>query len=213
MALANYTDLQTAIQNWMDRSDLSGYAADFITLAESRLNRILPLRVMHVDTTLTGSLGSRNPVTFPTDYVEPIALFLTTFGVRTLLKPFVVGTVALGTTNGVPNGWGINGAAIELDTPCDQAHTFSFRYRKSFALSSGSPTNWLMTNHPDIYLFSSLVELGAFIENVDLATGWQARLDAAIGELREKEARSTAIATLSVDPMISRRSGFNINSG
>lgn len=213
MSITNYTELQTAVQNWMDRSDLSGYAADYITLAESALNRNLPLNAMRVDVALTGSVGSRNPTPFPTDFVAPIALFLTTFGVRTKLQPYIVGTVEVRTINGIPLAWGINGSAIDLDCPCDAAHTFLFRYRKSFALSNANPTNWLLTNHPDIYLSATLVEAGAFTENGDFATAWQARLDRAVEEVKQKEARSLSLAPLRVDPMLSARGSFNIKSG
>lgn len=212
MAITTYSELQTAVQTWLDRNDLSSNAADFITLAESRLNRVLPLRVNWTDATLTGTTGSRL-LTLPTDFVEPVALFLTTFGVRTKLTPFVAGTIEAGTVNCAPIGWSINGASIELDAPCDQAHTFSFRYRKSFALSVSAPTNWLLTNHPDVYLFASLVEAAFFIENPDFLTGCHQRLDLAINEVTVKEGRSNAQATLQADPALVSPSGFNINTG
>ncbi len=43
MAINSYSTLQTAIQDWMDRSDVSGDVADFISLAEARFNRELGL--------------------------------------------------------------------------------------------------------------------------------------------------------------------------
>jgi hypothetical protein len=39
MALDNYTDLQTAIGNWLNRADLSAQIPDFITLAETQFSR------------------------------------------------------------------------------------------------------------------------------------------------------------------------------
>src|SRR5262245_30078978 len=212
MAITNYTELKTAVQTWLDRQDLSANAADFITLAESRLNRILPLRMNWTDALLAGTPGSRTLV-LPGDFVEPIALFLTTFGPRTKLTPLVAGTFEYGTTNGVPSGWSINGGNIDLDVPCDQAHTFSLRYRKSFALSDAAPTNWLLTNHPDVYLFAALVEAAFFIENPDFLTGVHQRLDLAIGELTTKEGRSVGLATLVADPGLRQSSAFNINQG
>src|SRR5262245_41486008 len=157
MTISSYSELQTAVQTWLDRSDLSVNAADFITLAQSRLNRILPLRMTKLVAALTGTPGSAN-IPLPSDYVEPYALFLTTFGVKTELKPFVFGTIEQGIVNGVPSAWSINRAAIALDCPCDRAHSFEFVYRQSLALSDSAPTNWLLTNHPDVYLLASLVE-------------------------------------------------------
>jgi hypothetical protein len=51
-------------------TQISGNAADFVTLAESRLNRDLPLRVMQTTTTLTATAGSRS-VALPSDFIEP----------------------------------------------------------------------------------------------------------------------------------------------
>src|SRR5262249_19761192 len=157
-------------------SDLSVNAADFITLAESRLNRILPLRMTKLAITLTGTPGSAS-IVLPSDYVEPYALFLTTFGVKTALKPFVFGTIEQGSVNGVPAGWSIHRGAIALDVPCDQAHTFEFVYRQSLALSDAAPTNWLLDKHPDVYLLASLVEAAFFAENLDYMALARARLD------------------------------------
>ena len=82
MAISNYAELQTAIVTWMARDgdgDLTSQAPTFIALGESRLNRDLPLRVMEVDTTLTGATSSRE-LTLPSDFVEPISLHLTSYG-------------------------------------------------------------------------------------------------------------------------------------
>jgi hypothetical protein len=56
MSIANYSDLQAAISDWMARSDVSGKAVDFITLAEARLNRLLG--VVGTTATLTGTISS-----------------------------------------------------------------------------------------------------------------------------------------------------------
>ena len=212
MSISTYSELKTAVQTWLDRSDLSANAADFIALAESRLNRVLPLRTMQVDVTLTGT-GSSRSLALPADFVEPVALFLTTFGVQTRLTPRLAGTFEYGTVNGVPSAWCINGTNIDLDVPCDQAHTFSFRYRKSFALSDSVTTNWLLTNHPDVYLFAALVEAAFFIENPDFMAGVQGRLDLALKEVIDEQGRSLGIATLATDPALATRHRYNIRSG
>jgi hypothetical protein len=220
MTISTYSELQTAVQIWLDRSDLSVNAADFITLAESRLNRILPLRFARTTAGLTGTPGLANLV-LPSDFVEPYALFLTTFGVKTELKPFVFGTIEQGTVNGVPSAWSVVRAVIALDCPCDQAHTFEFVYRQSLTLSDSAPTNWLLTNHPDVYLLASLVEAAFFAENLDYMALCKARLDEAIAETTAKEGRSLGVATLSVDAGLAALSSagpngatpsFNINT-
>ena len=38
MALANYSDLQSAVAGWLNRTDLTSQIPDFIALAESKLD-------------------------------------------------------------------------------------------------------------------------------------------------------------------------------
>lgn len=216
MAIATYSGLKTALETWLSRQSdttISGNAADFVTLCEARLNRELPLRVMHTTTTLTGTTSSRS-VALPSDYIEPVALFLTTFGVQTMLKPLVAGNFEYGTTSGTPTAWCINGENIDLDVPCDQAHTFSFRYRKSFALSDSNPTNWLLTNHPDCYLSGALVEALMLSQDMDSMALWEQRFRGAVESIAQSDARSIAVSTLQIDPSLSvRHAPFNFTSG
>lgn len=217
MAFATYTDLQQQLQNWAERADLSQFVPDIIVLAESWLNVNVPLRVQWVDLSMSCATGSRNPTVFPTDFVEPDSLFLTTFGVRTELKPLVPGAYALGTTNGTPRRWAINGANIELDVPCNQTHTFIFRYRKSFALSGGAPTNYLLTNHPNLYLAASMVELFNLApEGPDTdkeQAKWLAQRNSIKDEIVEKEARSMAVGQLVCEDDMVLPARFNIITG
>jgi len=39
MAISTYSELKTAVANWLDRSDLTDVIPDFITLAETRHKR------------------------------------------------------------------------------------------------------------------------------------------------------------------------------
>ena len=59
MALTTYEDLKTAAADCLERSDLAGRAADFITLAEARLNRELRLAVMESEASLTAASAAR----------------------------------------------------------------------------------------------------------------------------------------------------------
>jgi hypothetical protein len=215
VAISTYAELKSAVEDWLERGDLGSRLADIVTLAESRLNRDIPLRAMEADIALTGTSSSRLiALSTVTNFYEPIALYLTTFGVRTKLHPFIGGTKEVGTTNGVPRAWSINGTNIELDKPCDQAHTFSFHYRKSFALSDSSTTTELLTSHPDVYLSACLVEgFSLPPAEPDKASYWESRYQAAKREVRNKEARNKSIAPLTVDPALLRGGGFNINEG
>lgn len=218
MAIGTFAELQTAAANWPVRSDTTytNRVTEFITLAESRINRDLgTIRMAWTDVTLTGSTSSRT-ITLPTGFVEAGSMFLTTYSVQTRLTPYVTGSRALRTQNGIPTEWAVNGANVEFDCPCDQAHTFLFRYRARWQLVAvTATTNWLLTNHPDVYLAATLVEGYKFMRSNEEAVSWEVRYKAAVDEVNENEARSVAVATLAVDPaLIQRQVGtFNYTIG
>ncbi|MCD1644157.1 hypothetical protein [Aurantimonas coralicida] len=214
MALSNYSDLKTALAAYLIRNgdeDFEGRTPEFIAMAESQLNRRLILRVMETTVPLTGTTGEAH-IDLPPDYVEPIALHLTTYGTADELRPDVSGDMPYSLENGSPQGWAIDGETIRLDCPCDQAHTFTFRYRKSFALSDGSPTNWLLTNHPDAYLAASLGWGAAFALDDPSLARWKALAEESISEIAWQQSRSER-GTLRVDPSLAGRGSFNIISG
>lgn len=197
MALANYTDLKASVTDWMARSDLTGNAEDFITLAEARLNRELP--VVETDTTLTGSIGSRVLDTSALSLVTAIALTLTTDGDERVLVQKVDGTIPYEDTNGEPAFWMMDGTNIDLDRPCDEAHTFRFRYRERFALSDAAPTNWLLTNYPDVYLAACLMWGHGYVQAFDQGSVWKSILDEGIPSVRRILMRDRQ-GTLGFDP-------------
>jgi hypothetical protein len=222
MAISNLDTLHEAIREWASRPELAARTYDFIRMAEDRLNSELELRVQEVDLAMTCAAGSRNPVTFPADYVQPYALFLTTFQDESELTPYLAGEAAISSSPSTPSAWTINGEAVELDCPCERDHTFKFRYRKALRLVppfEGGPdegdTNWLLQNHPSIYLFASLVELATFMRDGDLAQGYEVRLRPLLSELKTKEgrARAQAITPLRFDPPLAAGARYNIYVG
>ena len=59
MAINTYATLQTAVANWLDRSDLTDRIPEFIALAEARMNRNLRLALMlNVDQTTLGGAST-----------------------------------------------------------------------------------------------------------------------------------------------------------
>jgi hypothetical protein len=215
MAISTNAELLTALDNWTKRT-LGSRGQECISLCESRLNRLLSGMQTEVDSsTLTGTLGSRLvSISGLTRFVAPIALFLTTNSYeRKVLRPFVPGTETQSTTNGTPSAWAINGTNIELDVPCDSAHTFILRYWQGLAVAGGA--NWVITNHPDVYLFGSLVEATSLFKDLDeMRPLWEQRFMQAVEEVKEKEARSKAIAPLTVDSaLVGGRAYFDYTTG
>lgn len=173
MALANYTDLQTAVQTWVDRAGDAVFVSnttDIIALAEAKLNR--ELDIIETDATLTGVVSSRNIDISALSIDAPTALFANYFtNHETLLTPKYDGTYEQQNNTGRARFWSIDGTNIVLDRPLDGAYTFRFRYDQKFNLATTS-TNWLLTNHPDIYLAICLAWSGAFSQDWVNGNNW-----------------------------------------
>jgi hypothetical protein len=57
-----------------------------------------------------------------------------------------------------------------------------------------SDTNWLLTQHPDLYLYAALVESAPYLKDDERIALWRAELDRRIAEVRR--GRSAAVADL-----------------
>lgn len=204
MALSNYTELQASVLDWMVRAGQTGQVVDWIALAEARLNR--ELGPVETDTTLTGVADSRRIDISALSIVQPIALFLAETGSDEVrINPAADGTFPYLTTSGRPTKWAIDGTNIDFDRPLDSAYPFRLRYRQRFALATSS-TNWLLTNHPDVYLAASIVWGSAYNKNLSEASAWKQLLDEAIPSIKSSIAQSKR-AVLTVDPGLASRGG------
>ena len=58
-------------------------------------------------------------------------------------------------------------------------------YQKIPALSGSQATNWLLTDHPDVYLFGSLLQAQYLINDDQRSMLWRARLAQAIDQLND----------------------------
>lgn len=196
MAISTYAELKTAVADWMARGDLSGYPADFITLAEAKLNR--QLGAVETDTTLTGTVDNRRIDISSLSIQQPIALFLVDTD-EIEVTPKSDGTFPYLATSSRPRYWAIDGTNIDFDCPLDTAYSFRLRYRQKFALSDSATTNWLLTNHPDVYLAAALMWGGAFTKNFPYADAFSNVLTDGIPEVKNAIAQSKR-GVLTVDP-------------
>lgn len=191
MTIATYSDLQTKAASWVKRAGVSTYTAevvDFITLAEARLNR--EIGAVETDATLTGTVDSRTIDLSAYSIAEPIALFLAQSGYdETPIQLQADGTFPFLTTSGYPSQAAIDGTDLKFDRPLDTAYPFRFRYREKFALSNSATTNWLLTNHSDVYLAATLMWGAGYNESWPNGQVWKSILDETIGSIKSQIAQ------------------------
>jgi hypothetical protein len=184
MALTNYTDLQAAIASWMVRSDLTSVIPDFITLFEATVNRRLRVRQMETVGTITMSSGTG---TLPTDYLAWKRLTWpgSTSMELDYVHPGYLKAAYPTSPAGTPQIWTIEGSSI-LTRPYDSNNTsLTFLYYAKVPDLATNSTNWLMTAHPDLYLFGSLVEAQAYVLDAEKAALWKLRRDELFFEIEK----------------------------
>lgn len=166
MALANYTDLLASVAAWINRTDLTTVIPDFVTLAEAKISRDLRLRKQVVSTILTTTAGVRG-VDLPSDWLEFENVSLDGSPERQLTYASVEHLDIVypnGGQNDKPSLYTIEGGQILFGPTPDAAYNATVFYYQRFTSLSTS-TNWLMTNHPNIYLYCCLMYAFQYVGN------------------------------------------------
>ena len=189
MAISNYTELQTAVANWLDRDDLTDRIPEFISLAEARFNRVLRLRSMETKQTASTVAGQRN-LALPTNYIQMRNFQVNSSPLTTLsyVTPEIYDRVWGGSTSGTPKFYTILANEVSFGPiPGSVMEVEMLFYKKFDNLSVSTTTNWLITNAPDIYLYGSMLEAEPFIMNDERVPLWAQALQQGISDLQEQD--------------------------
>lgn len=165
MALSNYTELKASIADFLNRDDLTTVIPDFITLAEAQINR--DIRHYEMENRATADLDQQY-LDRPSDWLETIRINITSGGTRTLdlLSAASMSDKRAGAENttGEPKFYRHAERAFEVFPSPDGTYEVELLYyQKIPALSDGNATNWLLTDHPDIYLYGALMHSAPYL--------------------------------------------------
>jgi len=190
MAISNYTELNTAVANWLDRDDLTDRIPEFIALCEARFNRVLRIRAMETLDTSVSTVAGTKTIALPTGYVQMRDIHLNTSPIVQLqyVSPEIMNRIHAGSDSGKPDVYTIIGNNISLGPTPSAVYEVSMLYYKTFdAITGLSPTNWVITNAPDIYLYGTLLEAEPFLMNDARVQLWATALTQSINNLQEQD--------------------------
>jgi len=190
MAISNYSELQTAVANWLDRDDLAARIPEFIVLCEARFNRSLRIRAMETLDISVDTVGGTSTVALPTGYVQMRDISLITSPITQLqyLTPEIMNRLNAGSLTGKPETYTIIANNILFGPTPDAAYDISMLYYKTFdPLTALAPTNWVITNAPDVYLYGALLEAEPFLMNDQRVQLWATALTQSITTLQEQD--------------------------
>ena len=207
MAITNYTELQTALSNWLARSDLTSRIPEFIALGEALLNREIKHPEMVTEATVSTSTSTRYAA-LPTGFLELQSLIDTYGDPLVQVSSEEAKSASVGAGTGLPAFFAIS-SQFEFDCVSNQVYSLTCFYRKKLSIANDS-TNWLLTKYPDAYLYASLLQAQPFLRNDPRVPMLAQLLDGVISNVNSV---SKNRRKLRVDEALTSNGGYNIVKG
>ena len=158
MAITTYAELQTAIANFLDRSDLTSIIPTFIDLCEADMSR--KIRHWRMEQRSTAELDTQYSA-LPADFLEPIRLSITGGSTYTLEMESQAQMsnrrMQNLDTGGRPRFYAMTDGKIEVYPSPDATYELEMVYHAKIpALADDATSNWVLSYHPDAYLYGAL---------------------------------------------------------
>ena len=192
MSLSTYAALQTTVAEFLNRDDLTATVPAFITLAEASLNR--DIRHWRMQSRSTPDLDAQYSAV-PSDWMETIRFSLTGEGSKRL-EPISHADLAsrrAGYISGRPRFFAMTDGQFELlPTPDGTYESELVYYARLTALSDEAPSNWLLTYHPDAYLYGALVHSAPYLADDARSVVWASFYKAAVDAINTENMNADA---------------------
>ena len=189
MALTTYTGLKASIADFLNRDDLTLVIPDFITLAESQINR--DVRHMKMEARSSGQQDANDEyMQIPPDWLETIRLHLTGTGTSVLnlvsRDAMADKRQANNDATGTPVAYTHADSQFQFyPTPSSETNFELLYYQKLPALSDSNSDNWLLLEAPDVYLYGALLHSAPYLAEDQRVAVWAQLYSAAVMQLNE----------------------------
>lgn len=198
MALNTYADLQSAVSNWLKRSDLTNYVGDLITLGETWIYRHARAREMETALSVTISSGV---AALPADFIALKNARIEASSRNLSIRPaeWIYDQFPNRSASGVPSYVAVEGSNLIFGPYSDGAYTISGTYYANLGAVSAS-AHALFTANPDLYLFAALGEAELFVKNDPRSAVWMAKRDQILADVngQAQESRFSQAGGLAV---------------
>ena len=192
MAISTFTELKTAVADWLNRTDLTATIQNFIVLAEAEFNRRLRSAAMiaRADATIDAQYTA-----LPSDFVEMRSLYIKTNPLKKLkfisIEELAQKKAAGYTTSGTPRYFAIVGDTFEcLPAPGEDFTAELVYYQKLAALSDANTSNWVLSSHPDVYLYGALMQAAPYLQDDQRISVWGALAEKSVNQLMLADERA-----------------------
>jgi hypothetical protein len=189
MALSTYAELVAAVTYWSHREDDTAFAAripDLIKLAEARFNR--SLRTTDMEETLASTALTDGAASLPSGFLAFKELRFygdTTYTLQT--KPLEFIRAQDSTTTGNAQYFAVTGSQVVCWPPTGP---IAGTYYEEIPNLQDNSTNWLLTAHPDLYLFAVLTEAALFTQDDSRIPLWAEKASALLDMVQRSDDRN-----------------------
>lgn len=186
MALATYSDLKTAVADWLNKSNLTTRIPDFIALTEKRLNRLI--RSDETTTSTLVTVAGTATVALPAGTLGVLSLILETDPATVLAQVTYASLRARHPVNGTgrPCEFAIYGSTIQLGPTPDAAYNLTLVAKSAIApLSDANATNYWLEEVPDLLLYGALMEAEPYLANDARVALWESAFQRKLAEFQD----------------------------
>lgn len=161
-AISDYASLLIDAGEYAGANDIAHVFPRLVALAEAKFNRVLRVSQMEKVDTLTLVDGD---VALPADFLEarmvtgPAGQGLNAWSLSELDARYR-------NNGGYPRGYAVVGGTIRVRPTSAGMITISY-YSKIPPLTPVNPTNWLLTEAPDVYLYALVEEIAIWKKDPD----------------------------------------------
>jgi hypothetical protein len=185
--IETYGGLKDWIASELDRGDLEAQIPNFIRLCEYTIDR----RLLHVrrETTLAINITGET-YTLPSDFRQLTSIHLMTDPAQQIEMASSARLSEGFKGTGQPLACSVENGLLRFGPSPDADYTARMTYLKAFnKLSDVEPTNWILQNHADIYVYGSLLQGEAYLVNDERLPLWKLAFEEVIRELNEAGVR------------------------
>ena len=206
MAITDFDSLKTSVADFLNRDDLTSVIPTFIQLAESQLERALRVRDMIERS--TAEIDSQFSA-LPADFLEAKSFRITSTTPDTPVEYITISEMDRkdqeNSSPGKPIYYTIEGSELRVHPIPDSTYDIELAYYEQIpALSDSNTTNWLLTKHPDVYLYSTLVQSAPYLSEDNRINVWGTLMREGLDAVRGASDR----ATYGDGPLVARAKQF-----
>lgn len=159
----NYATLQANVIDYTHRDDLAPVVPTMIALAESYMFRELNLR--DLETSISGTT-SGGVIALPADFGAVSRLTINYGGTQRALD-YASDPSNYTAGGGTPSTYALEGNAIKLFPTPGDGYAYTLYYTIAIdPLTDANPTNWLLANASDLYLYACALEVAKYTRDM-----------------------------------------------